>query len=158
MAKCKSIRIKDYDYSTDGFYFVTICAHEKSALIEEHRKVVEIKLLGLPSRFSGLAIDHYALMPTHIHVIMILSGVAVPLGRVVRSFKAVVTMAVGQGAFWQPNYYEHVIRSEQGLKRIREYVEINPLVDKIAFEQFYEHKCRGLLNRPTTEEDANGQL
>ena len=158
MAKCKSIRIKDYDYSTDGLYFVTICAHEKRALIEQHRTVVEIKLLALPSRFSGLAIDHYALMSTHIHMIMVLSGVVVPLGRIVRSFKGTVTRTVGQGAFWQPNYYEHVIRSEQGLKRIREHIEINPLVDKIAFEQFYEHGCRGLLNRPATKEDANGQL
>jgi hypothetical protein len=30
------------------------------------------------------------------------------------------------GRFWQRNYYEHIVRSEEELKRIREYIVTNP--------------------------------
>lgn len=39
---------------------------------------------------------------------------------------------------WQWNYYEHVIRNEKALKKIREYVVNNPEAEKINFEKFYE--------------------
>jgi len=32
---------------------------------------------------------------------------------------------------WQWNYYEHIIRSEKELEKIREYIENNPLVEKL---------------------------
>jgi hypothetical protein len=38
--------------------------------------------------------------------------------------------------FWQRNYYEHVIRNEKALMKIREYVQNNPTVEKIRFDQF----------------------
>ena len=54
------------------------------------------------------------------------------LGAIVRSYKSAVTKQVNQlrgtpgGRFWQRNYWEHVVRSETALKRIREYIENNP--------------------------------
>ena len=60
---------------------------------------------------------------------------AVPrsLGSIVGSFKSAVTKQVNENrgtrgvAVWQRNYYEHVIRGERDLARIREYIENNPL-------------------------------
>jgi hypothetical protein len=53
------------------------------------------------------------------------------LGEIVRSFKAVATRRIrqaGVSAFaWQRNYYEHIIRDEESLNRIREYIANNPL-------------------------------
>jgi len=40
--------------------------------------------------------------------------------------------------FWQRNYYEHVIRNEAALLKIREYIKNNPLAERIRFEDFYE--------------------
>jgi hypothetical protein len=53
------------------------------------------------------------------------------LGEIVRSFKALATRRIRQAgvtAFaWQRNYYEHIIRDEESLNRIREYIRNNPL-------------------------------
>jgi REP element-mobilizing transposase RayT len=53
------------------------------------------------------------------------------LGEIVRAFKAASTRTIRQAAnpefAWQRNYYEHIIRSEESLNRIRQYVLDNPL-------------------------------
>jgi hypothetical protein len=99
--------------------------------------VVERILLSLPERFSGLRIDWYILMSTHLHVIFLFDGMKDGLPELVRTFKALVTRNTGV-KFWQRNYYEHVIRNETTLFKIREYVENNPLAERIRFEEFYE--------------------
>ena len=52
------------------------------------------------------------------------------LGEIVRSYKAVSTRLIRQTAnadfAWQRNYYEHVVRSDESLNRIRQYVLDNP--------------------------------
>jgi len=76
-------------------------------------------------------------MPTHIHVIFVFEEMKSSLSELVRVFKALVTRAVKE-RFWQRNYYEHVIRNEKALLKIREYIENNPQVEQIKFRQFYE--------------------
>ena len=54
------------------------------------------------------------------------------LGEVARAFKARCTHAINKipgalvAAVWQRNYYEHIIRDEDDLMRIREYIDNNP--------------------------------
>lgn len=90
-------------------------------------------------RFAGLTLDYYCLMPTHLHIILILENVEFTLSQVVRTFKALVTKITGEKTFWQRNYYEHVIRTERIRCKIREYVQNNPLMERIKFAQFYEN-------------------
>jgi REP element-mobilizing transposase RayT len=59
------------------------------------------------------------------------------LGKVIRRLKARVSREAGFKV-WQPNYYEHVIRNEKALNRIREYIKDNPTKEIIEFEQFYK--------------------
>ncbi|MFH0797674.1 MAG: transposase [Candidatus Omnitrophota bacterium] len=139
LPKRKEIRLKNYDYSSNGCYFVTICTNNKQPFIEEHRQEIEGVLLSLPTRFIGLGLDYYCLLPTHLHIILILENVKVALSQIVRTFKALVTKLTGGKFFWQRNYYEHVIRTEKALSKIREYIQSNPLVERIRFEQFYEN-------------------
>ena len=146
--KRKSIRLKNYDYSSNGFYFVTICTRDNRPIIEEYKEKVDMTLLNLPERFSGLTIDYYSIMPTHVHVIFIFEDIKVSLGEIVRAFKALVSKITGEKNFWQRNYYEHVIRTHNVLSKIREYVQNNPLVERIKFEKFYE---TGSMNRTPTE-------
>ena len=76
-------------------------------------------------------------MPTHIHLILILEQCEFKLGEVVRRLKAVTSKQSGI-KLWQPNYYEHVIRNERALGKIREYIINNPLAERIEFTQFYK--------------------
>ena len=100
-------------------------------------RMVERILLSLPERFSGLTIDCYVLISTHLHVIFAFYGMKEGLPEVVRTFKTLVARSTVT-RFWQRNYYEHVIRTEVALFKIREYKENNPLAETIRFEEFYK--------------------
>jgi putative transposase len=92
-------------------------------------------------------LDVFVVMPNHIHGIIVFtdaperatrrsplqSGPTIrSLGEFVGGFKSVVTKRVDElrGSpgipVWQRNYYEHVIRNEESLHRIREYIHDNP--------------------------------
>ena len=137
LPKRRNIRLKPYDYSTDGHYFVTICVHQRKPIIDKYKEIVESVLRELPGRFSGLSIDYHVLMASHVHFIFVLQGAEVPLWEVVRTFKALVSRRIGAKNLWQRGYYEHVVRNEKALLKIREYIQNNPLAEKIEFDQFY---------------------
>ena len=134
LPKRKNIRLKNYDYKSNGYYFITYKAEPN---IRQYREIVERNLLSLPERFFGLKIDWYVLMPNHLHVIFFFNWMKDGLSEVVRTFKALVTRNTGV-KFWQRNYYEHVIRNETALFKSRQYIKNNPLAERIRFEQFYE--------------------
>ena len=94
-----------------------------------------------------IELDGFIVMPNHIHAIIIITGgsgratgrsplQAGPakrsLGAFVGGFKSVVTKRINEtrGApgtpVWQRNYFEHVIRDEDSLNRIRRYIDDNP--------------------------------
>ena len=94
-----------------------------------------------------IELDAFVAMPNHIHGIVVITAPAgratsrsplqsgpIPrsLGAFVGGFKAAVTQRVNvergtRGvSVWQRNYFEHVIRSEDSLKRIRQYILENP--------------------------------
>ena len=137
LSKRKHLRLRNYDYTSNGYYFITICTHDKKPLVKKYQKEIEDIISQLPDRFPGMDIDYYILMPTHVHLIIVFNNVKVTIGEVVRTFKALVSRYSKDQDFWQRNYYEHVIRTDKALYKIREYIQNNPLVDKVRFEQFY---------------------
>jgi putative transposase len=154
----RSIRLKEFDYSQPGSYFVTIVIHERRCLFGNVLEgqvtlsssgiiVCEI-LQGISERFSNVSVDMFVVMPNHLHVILNVGaqfiapadGVGRPesamnrvptLGQIIRTLKAASTQRIRQtsdsGFAWQRNYYEHVIRDEESLNRIRQYILDNPL-------------------------------
>ncbi|MBI4655606.1 MAG: transposase [Elusimicrobia bacterium] len=147
MKSIKNIRLKDYNYKTDGYYFVTICANYRKPYFEdiEIKNIVVAELARL-NELKGVKIDYSVLMPNHIHLIIILSDSEYSLFEIVKRFKSKTTIFVKKLAnqgwqlqkLWQPNYYEHVIRNESALAKIREYIQNNPEKELTNFNQFYE--------------------
>ncbi|OGS47457.1 MAG: hypothetical protein A2539_02405 [Elusimicrobia bacterium RIFOXYD2_FULL_34_15] len=142
----KNIRLKEYDYSTNGYYFVTICTnYRKSYLNNEKVKKVVVTELARLSYLKGIKIDFYVIMPEHIHVIIILEDSAYSLFEILRRFKSKTTVLVKKIAnqgwqlqkLWQPNYFEHIIRNEKALGKIREYIKNNPGEEVNSFDKFY---------------------
>jgi REP element-mobilizing transposase RayT len=70
-------------------------------------------------------------------MVLILKNCELKLAEIVRRLKAEVTKQVGF-RLWQPNYYEHVIRNELALAKIREYIKNNPLAEEIELKRFYK--------------------
>ncbi|MEA1965524.1 MAG: transposase [Candidatus Aerophobetes bacterium] len=133
----KDIRLKHYDYKNDGYYFVTLCTALKKPLLQQFRKTAEQILLSLPKKIRGVTIDYYEIMPTHLHVILVLKDVELPLGEVIRRYKALVTKGVKIKPFWEWNYYEHIIRSGEALYMIRKYIQENREKERINLQSVY---------------------
>ena len=145
----KSIRLQNYDYSQAGAYFITICTqhrqHFLGEIIQNEMRLNEAGTMilqqweTLPQRFSSLQLDAFVIMPNHIHGILVLDGHSnKTLADIVGAFKSITTNEYIKGVkqyhwqsfdriFWQRNYYEHIIRNEQALNQIREYIVYNPI-------------------------------
>jgi len=159
----RSIRLRGYDYSEEGAYFVTICTWDRQPLLgrivegrmipSECGWVVAQSWLDIPGHFPDVGLDEWVVMPNHLHGILVIShdrrGTACraptpaserfgkpttgSLPTIVRSFKAAATRRInvlrgsGGRSVWQRGYYEHVIRNEAELDRLRRYVLDNPV-------------------------------
>jgi len=137
MVFVKNIRLRKYDYSSSGYYFVTAVCNFRQNFFLNKEYLVKKELLDLAEKTPGLSLDFYAVMPNHAHIIFILKECKLKLGEIVRRFKAKVSRSINQNV-WQPNYYEHVIRNEKALNKIREYILRNPDEEIIEFKQFYD--------------------
>ena len=139
----KNIRLKNFDYKTNGAYFLTMCTDfRRNYIKDKERLVIERELIALQKRFSGIKIVSYTIMPTHIHFIMFLDNAQVSLSKIIQAFKSITTLQLKKlgfekTVFWQRNFYEHVIRHEQALIEIRKYILNNPRALHIKMNAIY---------------------
>jgi len=80
----KSIRLKHYDYSQNGAYFVTICTQERACLFGEiingkmvmnnAGRMVQNVWDGIESHYVGINTDAFIVMPNHFHGIIVIVG------------------------------------------------------------------------------------
>lgn len=137
----KNVRLKGFDYTRNGAYFVTICTDFKKDLIGEQEKLIlQQELNQLPSRLQGVALDYFVIMRNHLHIIFLFNQSSVDLPKVIQTFKSITTLRLKRQGFkgerfWQRNYYEHVIRDSRKLGKIREYIQNNPLALELKFEK-----------------------
>ena len=84
----RNLRLSGFDYSQDGFYFVTVCTNFKEPFLSEivYRaerpisiltpagKAVEETIQYIRNNYDGVSIDKYCIMPNHIHLIIALGN------------------------------------------------------------------------------------
>ena len=93
----------------------------------------------MPWVLRRVAVDQWVVMPNHLHGVIVVHGrggsrtaPTKPLGRFIGAFKTVSTKRLneirgrGDRPLWQRNYYEHIVRNENELNKIREYITTNP--------------------------------
>ncbi len=171
----RSIRLKGYDYTQPGAYFITICTQNRECLfgevvdgrmvLNELGQVARECWLAIPDHFPHSRLDEFVIMPNHVHGIIWIvgpdgkkelpavgwnripvgakdllpprgnpsprpKGTSRTIGSMVRGFKIGVTKWARQHTdiyqVWQRNYYEHIIRNMEALRRIRWYIRMNP--------------------------------
>ena len=176
-----TLRLREFDYSTPGAYFITICTARRARHFGEVRddavcltaagSMVASTWSQLATHYPAVQTDAFVVMPNHIHGILLLTDerhhqtpseggqawepaptsephtpqpmVSEPpptfgLSDVIHRFKSLTTRRFAELAdgcatgptvrrLWQRNYYEHVIRNDDSLLRIREYIANNPL-------------------------------
>jgi REP element-mobilizing transposase RayT len=106
LPKRRSPRLKDYDYSQDGGYFVTICTQNRVCLfgdvadgvmrLNDAGKMVVVYWEEATRKFPGLILDAAIVMPNHMHGIIFLPG-SISLLTVIQWFKTMTTNAYIRG-------------------------------------------------------------
>ena len=147
----KHPRLKHYDYSLPGYYYVTIhnekaapslsnirqaaISNEMQVVLTPIGKLAERELFALEERYAHLRINKYVIMPTHIHVIVQLlagEGTRPGLSDIICAYKSLTTRACNQmlgtsnKKLFQTSFYESVLRSERAYQECWKYIDENP--------------------------------
>ena len=153
--KRKHPRLKEYDYSQSGYYYVTIQTEKgQPALSTVGRglapagaevtlttvgEIARERLLLMEKRYPYIRIIKHVLMPTHIHAIIQLQSETAgasprpTLMDVVCAYKSLTTRACNHRfntpgrKLFQTSFYETVLRNEQAFRECWQYIENNPL-------------------------------
>ena len=148
--KRKQIRLEHYDYSQPGAYFITVCTKDRAQILwtrpvgadsirpqdaptlSHSGRIVETAIREIHSHYPNVFVDHFAVMPNHIHLLLriepeasgrMISAPTVPV--IVGQLKRWVSRQVGR-PIWQKSFYEHVIRNDASYLAIAEYIQTNP--------------------------------
>ena len=151
----KHPRLNNYDYSSVGAYYVTICTQNRRCLLSHivgrglapaetngiayttFGKIAETQLLLLEHRFPHLVIDQYIIMPNHIHAVLVLNDHAAgasprpTIMDIVCVYKSITTIECKKngldGKLFQASFYDHVIRDQKDYEAITKYIYENPI-------------------------------
>jgi len=144
----KKNRLEQWLYNR-GCFFVTICTQDKISYFGDvdvgadtirlnwYWKIVEQCRINISSIYENVSLEDFIIMPNHIHaVISIDENEAIDnrpygtLSKVIKWFKQATTKQLHeawlQSFKWQKSFYDHVVRNEQDLLRIQEYILLNP--------------------------------
>jgi putative transposase len=143
----RSQRLEDFDYSSTGYYAVTVCVQDRIPLFGYVRAgVMHLSPAGaaietlwhqIAIRFPGVICDAVMVMPDHLHAILALDGNTPSLSVILQWFKGQSTARYVRGVqdehwmrfsgqLWQPGFYDRVIRKDEGLNAVRAYIATNP--------------------------------
>ena len=143
----KRNRLTDYDYSSVGAYFVTICTDQKRCLLSNisyttdyapanvmltrSGKVVDEQINRISEKYPDIIVEKYVIMPNHIHILFrIEHSSGKTISDVIRFFKSTSSREIhrqfGAVELWQRSFHDHIIRTEEEYKHIWEYIDGNP--------------------------------
>ncbi|MFA4943392.1 MAG: hypothetical protein WC789_01680 [Lentisphaeria bacterium] len=150
----KNLRLQGWDYSSPGWYFLTICTQNMRSVFgtvvsghmvqNEAGKVADRCWREIPAHFPRAVLDEYVVMPNHVHGLLQLVGatargatacrarmeafgkpVAGSIPTILRSYKGAVTRALGE-KLWQSRFYDMRARDDAARENIRAYIRHNP--------------------------------
>lgn len=150
----KNIRLKGYDYSSNGAYFITICIKDGHMLLgsidvgtncvrpllSEIGIVVEKEINILSNTYDNVSVNKYVIMPNHIHMIIMIMNDGrtqfVPtISRIIKQFKGSVTKKLSF-SMWHTRFHDRIIRDEEEYQNKCRYVDENPA--RWAEDEFYK--------------------
>ncbi len=164
----KHVRLKEYDYSQNGAYFVTICTKDRRNILSDIvgrglapaevrltgcGRVVETELFALPVRYGTVRVEKYVIMPNHIHVLFLFGSEAAgasprpTLMQVIGTFKSLSTRHWNEDAgtagekLWQSGFHEHIIRDDNDFLLHWQYIDQNPA--RWGEDEYFTHSAGG---------------
>ena len=157
----KHPRLRDYDYSRNGVYFLTICTRNRAPILSEivgrgipDAPLVRLTEIGrcvqdamayLAEQDPQIQIEASVIMPNHIHILLGIcgaeggaSGMPRPTGmrvpKFVSSLKRYTNRVCGR-PLWQTSYHDHIIRDDNDFLNHWSYLNNNPA--RWAEDEYY---------------------
>ncbi len=149
----KSLRLKDYDYSSVSTYFITVCTKDRRYLLSHiivgrddlgaplpivallpAGKIAESTLKALPEHYPGVSLDDYVIMPNHVHLLLTIeneAGRGAPgssrptVSQMISAWKRITNKSYGKN-IWQTSFYDHIIRNVEDFTCKAQYILDNP--------------------------------
>lgn len=147
LPKRKQNRLKNYDYSQNGAYFITICTKNKACIfgtivgediilppkmkLSQYGITVKNAIDSIPKIYKNVNVDKYVIMPNHVHIMIRICNID---GRIISSptiqtiigqMKRHVSKQIGK-PIWQTSFYDHIVRNEEDYFTKCQYIENNP--------------------------------
>ncbi len=163
LPKRKPTRLKGYDYSEKGAYFITICTHNRKCLLSNivgdgvldvpqneltsYGQIAEKNINQLNEFYNYISVDKYVIMPNHIHLLLSItdsdgtSRTPSPTGSIIPKFISTFKRFCNKECaenLWQRSYHDHIIRDEEDYRKIWEYIDTNEI--KWETDCFYNKK------------------
>ena len=179
--KRKHPRLDNYDYSSAGAYFITICTENRRCILSrvvgrglapaatsaqksqngesifeqfksvdytKYGQIAEKQLLLLEDRYPFLEVDHYVIMPNHIHAVLILNNKTAgasprpTIMDIVCVYKSLTTIECKKNGLsqklFQTSFFEHVVRDRKDYNEIIKYIYENPI--RWYYDELYSEK------------------
>ena len=149
----KPTRLAEFDCSTPGAYFITICTQNRKPILgsivgggafdaphiclTSAGRTAQQYILS-SNKLPNIAVDKFVIMPNHIHMILLVnetnhigtskapSPTNATIPHFVSAFKRFCHRDIGDVIF-QRSYHDHIVRSEADYRRIWEYIDTNPV-------------------------------
>lgn len=144
----KPNRLASFDYSVMATYFITICTKQRKRLLwnspvgaitdrpqvqlSPYGEIVDEGIHAISVHYPMILVERYAILPDHVHLLLRIvdrdgrSVIAPTISSVIRLFKGSVTKQCGE-SIWQKGFYDHVVRNQEDLAEISEYIANNPI-------------------------------
>lgn len=143
----KHPRLKDYDYSSNGSYYITICTVERKCILgsvpnrrdinfapktslsdigKTARKYIE----SIENFYPNAKVENYTIMPNHIHLLITLfrsenlTESRTDISQIIKAYKRLTAREIGY-QFWQESYYDEVIKDDLHFQNVWNYIEYN---------------------------------
>ncbi len=150
----KKNRLENYDYSSCGAYFITICTAQRKNYfwknvgatigrppaeametinLSSFGKIVDEAINNISEIYPSVMVDIYVIMPDHIHLLLLICAdergrpmVAPTMSRIVNQLKGHVTKRTGT-PIWQKSFFDHIIRNREDYEEHLKYIYENPM-------------------------------
>ena len=159
----KSTRLKDFDYSSSGVYFITICTNDMKCCLSvvgdgaldvpqiklsEYGRIIENEILKMNGIYDNLNVDYYVIMPNHVHLLLVVTNAHTkgtsrapsPTNSVVARYVSTLKRMTNQKCgvdIRQRSYYDHIVRNEEDYLYHVQYIEENPRKWIIGKDEYY---------------------
>ncbi len=145
----KPNRLKNYDYSSNGMYFITICTKDKEHIfgkivgatigrppemsLTRCGQITKYAIENINTHYPAVFVEKYVIMPNHIHLLLLIDTynengrpmVAPTISTVIQQMKGYVSKQICFSP-WQKLFHDHIIRNEKDYEKIWEYIDTNP--------------------------------